>query len=1114
MNCRACDHPNTDSARFCEQCGESLQRACGGCGAPLVETARFCSQCGASQGAEATSPAPSPVAPAPEEGAATTTGERRQLTAMFCDLVGSTQLAHRLDPEDYRDLVASYQDACSAAVKRFDGHVAQFLGDGVLIYFGYPHAHEDDAERAVRAALTIQASLGKANEARGAGSGVSVEARVGIHTGPVVMGDLGVGDRQQPLALGDTINVASRLERVAEPGGVVISQATLRLVPGLFLTRDLGTTDLKGVSEPVRVHSVERSMAVGSRIATAENLTQLAGRDLELAQLRDRWAQVKEGRGQVVSISGEAGIGKSRLVHALRGELADEPHSWFEACCSPYHTHTALQPVVELLESGLGIRDVEEPTIRLEKLESGLSGIPNLDPSEVLPFLTVLLGLPPSERYPLPALGPELMREKTLQALMSPILAVEPRQPLVIFFEDLHWADPSTLEMLGQLIDEAATIRLMVVLTSRPSFEPPWPARSYMFPLGLSRLGQEQTETIVAAAAGDVRLPKRIVDEIVARADGVPLFAEELTRSVVDSGMVATEGGSAEFRGRLSDLTIPTTLQGSLMARLDRLSATKLVAQIAATLGREFPYPLIEAVAELDAPTLRSGLGQLVDAEILFQRGTPPDARYTFKHALLQDTAYESQLKSRRKELHATIARALEERFPERAASEPAVLAHHCAEGGLVSNAITYYERAAEIAVARLSNVEAIEELSRALELLETLPDSAERQLREIALRMALAGSQTASRGYEDESVLANVARVDALCEGLGAGPQQLGGLVPLAVYCMMRGDLPTASGYAARLLEIVEPLGIAELQVAGHMIVGSAAITAAPISEAVAHLDRAVELAQVAVLPAPVATFDVDVLTIAHATHSIASVLAGDPLRSKQFQATSLERGEGVNHLNSFGSGLLAVAVANYFFDDPHTTGELARKLVEAVEGRGLHALESSGRVFEGWARVMQGDLGGSAAVAEGVKLAEDSGARAGIVQVYFTATDTALAASDFDRATAYLERAREMIEQTRERAAFEPQVPMFQAAIQLRSGTGSDQEIEALLDDSTQRWAAFGSEWMELRTALLRAELAKKTGKHQAAREQLSRLCTRFADLPAIGRLLEARKVLAELD
>ncbi|MHC4181233.1 MAG: AAA family ATPase, partial [Planctomycetota bacterium] len=677
---------------------------------------------------------------------------------MFCDLVGSTELAQRLDPEELREVVTSYQNACAQAVKQYDGHVAQYLGDGVLVYFGFPLAHEDDAERAVRAGLAIQAAIVELNERPSATAPIS--ARIGIHSGLAVIGDLGNDIRSQPLALGDTVNVAARLEGVAEPGGVVISHTTLRLVSGLFVTRGLGAPDLKGIKDPIDVHAVEGISGVSGRRRAIGTLTPLMGRERELGQIGDRWKQVQEGHGQVVVISGEAGIGKSRLIHSLREHLADTPHTALEVRSSPYTSGSAFQPVIDLFETGLGFGESDAPPAKLAKLEAGFAEIPGLSLPDVVPFVGALLGLPASDRFPLPHMGPELQRERTLQAVMAPILALEARQPMLIVWEDLHWSDPSTLELLGRLIDQAPTTHVLHVLSHRPDFDPPWPlTRSYVCPLALTRLTQADTRKIVESVARAGRLPVQLVDEVVSRADGVPLFAEELVRSVVDSGVVIEREGRYEYRGRVSDLTIPPTLQGSLMARLDRLSAAKRVAQLAATLGREFSYTLIEAVADLDVPTLRNGLTQLVGAEIIYQRGVPPESSYTFKHALLQDTAYESQLKSRRRELHARIARVLEEQFPQRVAAEPVIMARHCAEGGLVPLAITHYQRAGEQAIARLANAEAVDYFGRACALLGTLPESAERHQQEIGIRLALAGPQTSHRGYEDPEVLANLQR-------------------------------------------------------------------------------------------------------------------------------------------------------------------------------------------------------------------------------------------------------------------------------------------------------------------------------------------------------------------
>jgi class 3 adenylate cyclase/tetratricopeptide (TPR) repeat protein len=1106
LNCTSCQHDNEATARFCSACGARLERGCSGCGAALAEGARFCSQCG--QPAEN-------AAAGGAEASRESAGERRQLTVMFCDLVGSTELAQRLDPEDLREVLAAYQDACSNVVKRFEGHVAQFLGDGVLVYFGFPLAHEDDAERAVRAALEIQSALARLNEERRVADSpglAEISARIGIHTGPVVVGASG-DDAHQPLALGVTVNVASRLESLAEGGGVVISETTLGLVTGLFVTRALGTPELKGVAESIAVHAVERVTGVGGRMQPT-HVTPLTGRDLEVGQLQDRWEQVQEGNGQVIAVSGEAGIGKSRLVIALRERLANSPHTWLELQCSPYASGSAFQPLIELYERGLRFDEHDTPEGRLAKLEAGMAQVPGVEPGEVVPYLAALLALPPSENFPLKQMSPELQRERTLQAMLAPFLAIESAQPVVLACEDLHWADPSTLDLLGHLIDQIPTLGVFLVLTYRQNFEPPWPlARSYVTPFALSRLTRRHTREMVAAASGGNRLPDRVLDEIVARADGVPLFAEELARSVADSGMLVESAGRYEFRGRVSDVTIPTTLQGSLMARLDRLSAAKQVAQLASTLGREFPYELIEAVSDLDVPTLRSGLTQLVSAEILYQRGAPPESSYTFKHALLQDTAYESQLKSRRRELHARIAGILEGRFPQRVAAEPERIARHCADGGLVEQAIAHYQRAGEQALARLANAEGTEYFGRALDALATLPENDARHQQEIVLRLALLNPLKAMRGYEDPDVVACTERIEHLIEAIGVGPQQLAGLTGLGVYHMLRGDFPNASRLAEQLLAIAEPLGIGPLRVASHMMLGGAAITAAPIDVACDHFARVVEIANSVELPPPTAVFDIDIPSIAAASQGIALILAGRAEQALAAFDSAIERVAKFDHVNSSASTQFNRAAGSYFLDDPASVIHWTNTCLETVDGLDFHTIEASSRVFRGWARVMEGDARGVEEVEDGLIRTEASGAMGGLVQLYVTAADAMIPVRRFERAGELADRAAATIERTQERHAFEPELLMFRAEILIASGEGTDAEIEALLLNSIELWHVYRSPWMELRSVLSLARLQLRTGRKAEARERLAALYARFTEGFETERLRDARKLLEEL-
>ncbi len=1101
MTCPSCRHANSAAARFCEGCGTALPRACSGCGEALSASARFCSQCG-----HAADPATPPVAPAPSPP----TGERRQITAMFCDLAGSTELSERLDGEDLRELIATYQDACSNAVQKFDGHVAQFLGDGVLVYFGFPRAHEDDAQRAILAALAIQATLAQVNEGRGGVGAPVIRARIGIHSGPVVVSRLGGDGRQETLALGETMNIAARLDALAPPGGVVASEAALRLAPGVFVTRDLGTPELKGVSHPLRVYAVERALGA-TRRGRAVAATPLRGRDRELGLLLDRWELAQEGRGQVVSLSGEPGIGKSRLLMAFREQIATSAHSAVELQCSPYATGSAFQPSLESFQRGLGFEEEESAASSLAKLEAGMAQLPGLDLAEVVPYLGALLGLPASARFPLEHMSAEVQREKTLRALAAPILAMERIQPVVVLIEDLHWADPSTLELIGLLIEAAPTLRLLLVLTFRPSFEPSWPpGRSFVTPLALARLGRRSTQQLIEASAG-LALPERVLEDIAARADGVPLFAEELARAVIESGVVVEANGRYELRGRLADVSIPTTLQGSLMARLDRLSDARPIAQIGATLGREFSFALIEAVGDLDGAALRSGLAQLVASEILFARGAPPDATYTFKHALLQDTAYESQLRSRRRELHARAAAALEERFPARVAAEPQIVARHCAEGGLTARAIEHYARAGQQAIARLANAEAADHYGQTLALLETLPEGPVRDAQELTLRLAFAGPLSAL-GYEHPDTVANIARAEALCEGMDRGPARLPALVGLSVLHQAHGDLGRSERWARELLEIAEALQIAPLRLAAHAMLGAATASFSTIEESCAHFERVHELAATTPIPPPVAAFDLDVVAGLSGTYGMSLVLGGRPDQAVAQVARGLARARDLGHPYTLALALSTSALAAHFREDYGNAIALADECLRVTRGRGFVQNDAIAIAFRGWARVMLGDDAGAAQHEEGLALLHSSGAFGGVVQFYVAATEIALRQGQFEQAREHIDRVEAWVERLGQKT-IAANVPMLRGEL-LIAESGDPREAERLLLESLAGWhKAFRSPWMELRSALGLGEVARRTGETAPARARLEKLVAGFSEGFETKRLREARAMIERL-
>ena len=508
--------------------------------------------------------------------------ERRQLTVLFCDLVESTALAGRLDPEDYRTVVRAYQDTCATVIQRFDGHIAQYLGDGLLVYFGYPQAHEDDARRAVHTGLALLEAMRQCTPRLEQELSIQLAVRVGIHTGLVVVGALGSGGRQERLALGETPNLAARLQGLADPDTVIISAATMRLVEGYVRVTDLGAQSLKGVDTPVSVYRVLGEGAAQSRldVAATHGLTPLIGRETEVALLRERWAQVRDGLGQVILLQGEAGIGKSRLMQVLREHGAEAPHLMLECRASPYHQYSPLYPVIVLWQRVWQFVPEEAPEAQLRKLETAL--IPLRRPIEqTVPLLAALLSLPvPPDRYAPLALSPQEQKHQTLEALLALLLDLAAQQPVLLIVEDLHWIDPSTLEWLSLLLDQVPTARLGLLLTARPDFPVPWSARTHLTQLTLGRLTRPQVEQMIAWVAGGKALPAEVVQQLVAKADGVPLFVEELTKTVLETGFLAERDDHYALSGPLPLLAIPTTLQDALMARLDRLAEGKAVAQL------------------------------------------------------------------------------------------------------------------------------------------------------------------------------------------------------------------------------------------------------------------------------------------------------------------------------------------------------------------------------------------------------------------------------------------------------------------------------------------------------------------------------------------------------
>jgi class 3 adenylate cyclase/tetratricopeptide (TPR) repeat protein/ABC-type transport system involved in cytochrome c biogenesis ATPase subunit len=680
--------------------------------------------------------------------------ERRHLTVMFCDLVGSTALSARLDPEDMWEVIRAYRVACARVIATYDGIIARFVGDGILAYFGYPRAHEDDAERAVRAGLDIITAIGpletRAEE--------RVEVRIAIATGLVVVGDLISGGASEEQAMvGDTPNVAARLQSLAEPGAVVVAASTRQLLGDLFNFRNLGRREVKGISEPIEVWAAEAAAASESRfeaVRTAARSMGFVGRKAEIAFALSRQQLAWQGQGQVVLISGEAGIGKSRIVATLSESLALGSHRRVRYQCSPYHTNSALHPFVAQLERAAGIRSRDTPGQKLDKLEAMLA-LGTQQVATATPLIAALLSITTGERYPPLGLSPVQQRRQTFATLLDQLEGLARQQPVLIVCEDMHWADATTLELFDLTVDRIRGLPILVLMTFRPEFEPPWTGLANVSLLRLDRLDRQDTRALVEQVTVGRELPGEMMTQIIDRTDGIPLFVEELTKMVLESGLLVKDTGRYRLDSPLPPLAIPATLQDSLMARLDRLAPVKEVAQIGAAIGRDFSYTLLRCVAGRDDLALSAALGQLEEAELLSRRGTPPDASYSFKHALVQEAAYESLLKSRRHLLHKHIGDVLRDQFPVIAETEPEVVAYHFTEAGLSEVALEWWRKAGQQALKRSAYSEAIAHLGKAVAIADELPDEPGGPMNRLHLQIAYGRALRGSLGYSAPETVA-----------------------------------------------------------------------------------------------------------------------------------------------------------------------------------------------------------------------------------------------------------------------------------------------------------------------------------------------------------------------
>ena len=1036
------------------------------------------------------------VASIPKTIAAAATAERRQLTVMFCDLVGSTALSARLDPEDLREVIGAYHAAIAEVIGRFDGFVAKYMGDGVLAYFGYPQAHEDDAERSVRAGLAVVGAVRRLQ------APVPLQMRVGLATGLVVVGDLiGSGAAREEAVVGETPNLAARLQALAEPDSVVIADNTQRLVGSLFEYQSLGEVELKGLPAPVPALRVLGESRVGSRFeALRSGETPLVGREEELQLLQRRWELARGGTGRVVLISAEPGIGKSRLTEAFREGLAGEQHTWLRYFCSPNRQDSALFPFIGQLERAAGFERDDTPAARLDKLEALVAA--HAPAEGDLQSLAELLAVSLENRYPAVDLTPQRKKEKTFEAFLRRLASISNRQPVLMVFEDLHWADPSSRELLDLVVEQIERMPVLLIATFRPEFQAPWADRPHVTTVSLRRLGRDESGWLVRGLVGDTAdLSSEVLDEIVQRTDGVPLFLEELTKAVLENTVGSIPATSAR---------VPATLHASLMARLDRLGLlAKEIAQVGAAIGRDFA-----AAAQRTEAELRDGLGRLVDSGLVFQRGAPPEATFLFKHALVQDTAYSMLLRGPRQALHARIARVLEERFPTLAETHPEIVAHHCTEGGLLEKAVAYWYRAGRHSEARGALVEAISQLRTGLRLIADLPNIQERARQELELQIALAGALRSVKGFWHPEVAEAFDRARSLIleSGEAGTISHFPVLFGLFGTKFAGGQVREGLEHAREFLSLAQSGADSGLMVTGYQILGQSLMMIGDYRTAFSEAERGARLYESEKHRMRVFQIASDPGVTMRGFWALVLWHQGFFDRSSEVVQEVLRhaRRPDAHPYHSRGLVLLIagmIAIAGRRISEAEQIGNEA---VTVGSEHGLPAMSGIGLILQGWALAQQGqDEGAVESIRRGIEILGYLSYR----PIFLGLLAEALARSGkIEEGLAVLAEALAMAEACGARGN-DAELHRLRGDLLHRLPSPDRTEIEAAYRKALSIAREQGTRGFELRAAVSLAGLLNDHGRRGEARELLAPIYGRFTEGFDTADLKETRALLDKL-
>jgi class 3 adenylate cyclase/predicted ATPase len=1063
---------------------------------------------------EKSAPAVAVAAAAPAAPRPLDTAERRQLTVMFCDLVGSTALSARLDPEDMREIVGAYHRSCAEQITKAGGFVAKYMGDGVLAYFGYPQAHEHDAERAVLAGLALVGAVPMLKTT----SGTPLQVRVGIATGLVVVGDLiGSGEAQERGIVGDTPNLAARLQALAEPNMVVIANGTRRLLGNLFELEDLGTRDLKGIADPTRAWAALRASSAEGRFEALHTagLTALVGREEELELLLRRSSRATRGDGQVVLLSGEAGIGKSRLTAALLERLSGEAPTRLRYFCSPQHMDSALHPIIGQMERAAGLAHDDKPQAKLDKLDAVLARTSTSIEDAAL--FAEMLSLPNDDRHPALDLTPQQRRQRTFDALTTQLEALACQNPVLMIFEDAHWTDPTSLELLGRVVQRIASSRVLLIVTFRPEFEAPWVGQSHVTSLTLNRLGEREATSIIAGLVGSKELPPDVVVEIVERSDGIPLFVEEMTKAMLEAG-----GAGARLIAVVPSpvLSVPPSLQASLMARLDRLGSAKEAAQIGAVIGREFSHALFATVARKSETQLDSALDRLIQAGLLSRQGAAPKATYLFKHALVQDAAYGTLLREQRRGLHARIFEALESEFADIAENQPELLAHHSTEAGLIERAAVLWSRAGERSLARSALAEAVAQLTRAIDQIASLPATRALRAEQIRLQVALITPFFHLKGYIAPETKAAAERAHLLIEKAEALGEPLDDPLLLfsVLYSFWNANVLAFNGDAVRelgaqFLTIAERRAAPAPRMIGHRLLGSALVFTGDIAEGRAHLDRGIALYDPAAHLSLATRFGQDMgVTILSWRHQSLWVL-GYPEAALTDVENVLEHAREIGQVGTLIYARIWAPVTLMHRGDYAAANAQLEELLVLVEEKGALFWKGPVMLYVATSLVLLGKFADAVRMFDSwIKPYRSTGATLSVPYLLSFLARAYVELCQLDKARGCIDEAISMIKTTRETWC-EAEINRVAGEIALRSPVPDAVKAEAYFERALAVARAQQAKSWELRAAMSMTKLRRDRGKRDEARDLLAPVYGWFSEGFDTLDLKEAKALLDEL-